>query len=69
MRLFKIKTTVANNAATVTASEFVEWYSADTQAEAMEAYSENLHRYGLPLDKVTTTVVECHPETLQPLSR
>jgi hypothetical protein len=34
----------------------VDWYPAETEAEALEMWAEDLHRYGLPLAKVTRTI-------------
>lgn len=69
MKLFKFTTKVADGIQRPTASEFVDWYDGETEAEAREVYNEDLHRYGLPIDKCTTTVVECDRETLKPINK
>ena len=64
MKLFKATTKTVS---TVTASEFADWYDADTLEDARAMWSEDCHRYGLLMDKTSVEFVECNPETLKPV--
>jgi hypothetical protein len=66
MKLFKITTKVTNP--TRMDSEFVDWYEADAEPQALELYREDLHRYGVPADKSSFVCVECNPITLKPVN-
>ena len=47
---------------------FVDWYSSETQEQAIEAWREDCHRYGVrSCDILSHSIVECHPDTLKPL--
>jgi hypothetical protein len=39
-----------------TKEPFVDWYNAESEAEALDAWLEDCHRYGLPLAKTTATI-------------
>lgn len=63
MKLFRFTTTIAGRR-----EPFVDWYEGATEAYAKADWDEDCHRYGLPLNQVTVTIVECDPQTLKPIS-
>ena len=66
MKMFQAKTKTIAGASTAT--EFSDYYEADTEAQARQLWDEDCHRYGLPMDKTTVTITEVNTETLKPLT-
>lgn len=66
MRLFKVITKASRGSPRGVPSEFVDWYTCDTEKEARDCWAEDLHRYGLPED-AQGQFIECDPATLEPL--
>lgn len=66
MKLYKVITKASRGSPRGVPSEFVDWYTCDTEKEARDCWAEDLHRYGLPED-AQGQFIECDPATLEPL--
>lgn len=61
MKLFQFVTTVKGG------ESFRDHYEGDTEAEAKEFWAEDIHRYQIPMEKITVEIAEVNPETFKPL--
>jgi peptidyl-tRNA hydrolase len=60
--MFKVTTRVEGHR-----EQMVDWYEGATEAEALKHWDEDCHRYGIPMGKVTKTVIEVDPKTMNPI--
>lgn len=59
LKTYRVDTEVSNYTGHLrTPSTFTDWYDAHSEAEALETWEENCHRYGLPMDKTMKTIRE-----------
>ena len=66
MNLYRIQTATHCTEIGRTPSHFVDWYDADNEEQAIDAWREDLRRYGLPAECTTGHMNQCDPHTLTP---
>ena len=66
--IWKCETTVTHpSRADRTPSRFTDWYEGSKDA-ALIQHAEDMHRYGLPVDRCASEWAECDAETLKPIA-